>query len=240
MKNRIYIVVLVLVIAFLSSITSCNRVKVVSGNGKVISEVRSIEKFDAIEISGMFQVYLTQDSISSLSIVADENLMECISAEVKNNVLEIKSLCSIIKSKSLDIYISTPKITAIDISGATEVTSTRAINGDKLELNISGASYLNLTLNYFEVELESSGSSQLAFTGTVNNADFDISGSCEMNALELTADNMIIESSGSTNAMINVVSNLEVHISGSGNIEYIGNPSLKQEVSGSGKIINIK
>ena len=84
----------ILVTSLLSlSLFSCNfdmNFTGVKGNGNIQLENRTInQSFNAIKASQGLEVYITQGNEESIVIEADENLLELIKTEVKDNELRI-------------------------------------------------------------------------------------------------------------------------------------------------------
>ena len=52
--------------------------KNIKGNGKLITENRSLSDYDKIGVAGSFDVILVKGKEGAISITADENLMEYI------------------------------------------------------------------------------------------------------------------------------------------------------------------
>ena len=61
------------------------------GNGFLVTKERSIEHFDALKVSGSFNVEMTSSRKNQLSIYNDENLIEDIITEVKDGTLIIRT-----------------------------------------------------------------------------------------------------------------------------------------------------
>ncbi|HSG68712.1 MAG TPA: DUF2807 domain-containing protein, partial [Bacteroidales bacterium] len=59
------------------------------GNGKVVKQLRDVKGFNSLEVGGAFTVYLSQGDKESLTIEADENLLDLITTEVHGDRLEI-------------------------------------------------------------------------------------------------------------------------------------------------------
>ena len=63
----------------------------VRGNGNVQTEVRQAASFNKIEVSNGLDLFLTQGTEESISIQADENLLEVIKTEVNGGIL--RNIC---------------------------------------------------------------------------------------------------------------------------------------------------
>lgn len=209
------------------------------GNGKIIKETRTFENFNSIDISGAFQIHLKQDSITSIEIETDENLMKHIYSEINERTLIIENKVSIKGSKPIHIYISTPNYEEIDLSGAIDLSNSDTLKLETLKIDISGSSKIDLNVELKELLLECSGSGEINLAGKAANVKADLSGSSEINAFNFIADKFEFSSSGSSKANLNVVTNLIIESSGSTKLNYKGNPNVDQKTSGSSKIIKV-
>ena len=62
----------------------------IKGNGEVVSEDRTISaNFSEIKVSQGIEVYVTQGNSTELKVEADENIIDILRTEVKNNELKI-------------------------------------------------------------------------------------------------------------------------------------------------------
>jgi len=218
-------------------LTSCFNS--IDGNGKVVTEKRKTESFNAIDVAGAYEIILVQGKKEALEIVADENLLEYIDTKVKNNTLFISNKETIRNSKSLKLYITVVDLDNIDASGAVDISNKNILKSNNLEIDVSGAADINLVVDIKDFEINLSGASETTLKGSSANFDIDISGAGELNALELETKDAKIELSGAASASIFVTESLDVDISGAGSVKYKGDPILKQEVSGAGSIKKI-
>lgn len=86
-----------------------------NGNGRIIKEDRSIGAFSEIEVSGAYNIILKQDSISSVSVETDSNLLKLVITRIEGNKLIIENDENICSTKETNVYISTANIIAISV-----------------------------------------------------------------------------------------------------------------------------
>jgi len=224
----------------ITSLSSCiNGLNYEKGNGKIIKETRTFENFNSIDISGAFQIHLKQDSLSSVEIETDENLMKHIYSEINERTLIIENKVNIKGSKPIQIYIYTPNYEEIDLSGALDLSNLDTLKLKTLKLDISGSSKIDLNVELKDLFLECSGSGEINLTGKADNVKADLSGASEINAFNFIADKFEFSSSGSSKANLYVVTNLIIESSGSTKVNYKGNPNVDQKTSGSSKVIKV-
>ncbi len=216
--------------------SACMFVEGVDGNGNVQKQTREISRFDAIKISGAFEVFLTQGQGESLVIEADENLLPIIRTEVRGGTLIIKSEENIRNAKEMNVFISFQTLEDLDLSGAVEVESQNALNLDNLKIDGSGACEIMLDLTVKSMICEFSGASELELKGSAGTCVIDVSGAAEVDAYEFEVAEMEIEIGGAGDARVFVTQELEARVMGAGSIRYKGDPKIIFHESGSGSI----
>ncbi len=191
------------------------------GNKNVIKEERSVGSFTGIEVGGAFNVYLTQEDKSTLFIEADDNLMDQITTEVINNILEIGSK-NIRNATKLNIFISTPAIESLDISGAATIKSENTLQSETLSIDASGASRADLKLSVTELIIDASGASHVNLAGNAESQTIDASGAAEIDASQLQTKSTTAEASGAANVSVYATEKVDRETSGAGSIRVVG------------------
>jgi hypothetical protein len=214
----------------------CNYLGGVTGNGNVIKQVRSVTAFTGIDVSSAFKVYLTQGTTNSVTVEADENLLQYIETKVEGNTLVVRCTKPIYHADKRNVYITFVNLNSIEISGAVDLVTQGKITGTELELGCSGASDVEMELGYSRVKIDCSGASKLKLSGTSENVSIGFSGASELHAYDFIVDNMEMDISGAGEANVNVTKNLRADISGAGEVRYKGTPVIDEHVSGAGSI----
>lgn len=234
MKTKNNLSVLALVVVMI--IMSCNVVGE-RGSGNVVRQERNVSTFDALEVSGSFDVYLSQGSTQSVILEADDNLMDNIKTEVFGSTLKIETKKPIRNAKSLKVYITVATMKRIDVSGAVNIQTQTKFTQDALSLEISGATDAKLDLAVQKLEVNSSGGCDLKLSGYATNFAIDGSGAVDIKAYDMLSEVVSIEISGAGNAQVSVTKELKANISGAADVRYKGNPAkVWSDVSGAGSI----
>lgn len=239
-----------------------------NGNGAVQTEFRSLSGFTQIDNEMDAEIYVSQGAEYEIKVVAQQNLQEEIMTVLKGDELQIYSKHCINKHEPIQIYITLPVITKIDISGSGFATTTGNISSNALSLVVSGSGYFQVQDSIFtdNIDLTVSGSGKIDYVGESRTANAVISGSGNItmsgrgyasdtglqSMLDLTvsgsgsimAFNYPVEVchftiSGSGLGQVNVSTLLQGTISGSGNLQYMGNPQLDVTVGGSGSVVHV-
>lgn len=242
---------------FVLIFSSCDKsVFPVKGNGDVTTETRTFTNFDAVANEGQFDVYIIQDDESSVKIEAESNLIGRIRTRMNGSTLEIDSKDNLKPSRPMKLFIHTPYVNGISLSGSgiidlgTIVTDELSVSlsgsgeiygnveAANIGLNISGSGTADLAVHCDFIETFVSGSGDLFFEGSGSTARFNISGSGSVKAYNFPLIKCYTKISGSGSMYVNVEDYLEVNISGSGSVYYIGYPDIYTNITGSGELIS--
>lgn len=199
-----------------------------SGSGEVIKQTREVGSFTGIKVGGAFNVEITPSEKISLTVESDDNLMDHIITEVEGNVLEIKSKGNIKNPSELNIYISLPNLTSLDVSGAANVytVSGTTLSASKFEMEASGASNVNVNLNAGDVSVEISGAADVVLTGVATSLEAEVSGAGSLKAERLDTPKSVVNASGAGDIKIAGTGVVSATTSGAGSIKYQNNPTI--------------
>lgn len=204
------------------------------------AQVRSVDKFTAIAISGPFEIVLTQSTEQVVVVSAsDPSVRDNITTEVKGNTLYIGYKKSSIRmGRQLKAYVSVTELDRIELSGSTVLKMEGMLKVNRLLAKVSGSSDFLGGIQANELMLESSGSCDFKLLGLTNKLSILVSGSSDVKAFALQSNYCDITSSGNGNLEVTVNKELSITASGAGNIFYQGEGLLKkQNVSG---IVTVK
>lgn len=217
--------------------SSCQKIK---GEGPTISEFRSVKNFSRIRSAMSADVYVRQDSIYSVEVRAQKNIIDVLNTTVSGNELKIDFDYNkrIGNHDRIEVYISCPNIESISLSGSGNMTMTNKCSSSNIDLSVSGSGYIRLPeINTNSLNTKISGSGAIdVLGGWATVISTQITGSGDIDLAGLAADYADVKVSGSGNTKINVSERLDIRISGSGDVYYRGNPELHTSISGSGKV----
>jgi hypothetical protein len=189
----------------------------VKGSGKMATDMRPVNGFDAVDVGGVFQVEITAQKDFEVEVEADDNLLPFISTEVVNGTLKIETEKRLKTSNPIRIRISAPNIANLEVSGAANVTAN--------------------DLSSDELSVDSSGASKVKLTGTLAKLTMDVSGATKIDAEDLKAVDATVEASGASSVFVNVTGDLISHASGASKILYTGTPaSVDSHTSGASRV----
>jgi hypothetical protein len=234
-------------LAGISLLLACNLNgqwgKRVKGNGNEVTIERSVGSYDAVALSGWFDVDLVSGSEGNLTLSGEENLLEHVVTEVKNGKLQIRTekgyqlKPSSWKTGGIRITVPVESIEEITLSGSGDIVGKTPMKASRFHAGMSGSGDITLEVMAEDLEATLSGSGDIELSGTADRFEVRVSGSGDVKAFELEADEVEATVSGSADLRVTANEVLYARVSGSGDIYYRGNPSkVDSKTSGSGDI----
>jgi hypothetical protein len=222
-------------LAAMTLISSCyfespNRI---SGNGNVVSEIRDLDNFTSISISGGLEGFITMGENFSVEVIADENLQEIIKTEVRGTRLVIKASRNIRRADSKEIHISLPEISGLNVSAAARLQSENLIDVDELHADVSSAGRLTLIINSNLLDMNISSAGDATLEGRTENLKATVSSAGDLDASDLEAVKAKVNVSSAGKASLMVSGELDANASSAGSISYKGNPIEKSTITSS-------
>ncbi|MGV3459338.1 MAG: head GIN domain-containing protein [Flavobacterium sp.] len=212
------------------SVTAQKQNSVTLGNGHLERKSRTIESFTKLKVSGPFNINLIEGEEAKVTIDAEGNLQELVTAEIENGTLTIApaegKLFRASKGNKITIKVYYTKLSEIAMLGSGNLRSSKPLNED-VKISIEGSGNAELSLECKNVQANISGSGNLTLAGTAENLKCKVSGSGDVKAERLDAQNVTAVVSGSGNAQVKSRKAFDGTISGSGNIAFSGEPAQK-------------
>jgi hypothetical protein len=222
-------------------VTSCEPF-CTEGNGIIKSEQRLVAEFTGVENSTSFDVDITADTVFSVEVTADENILPLINTSVRGNTLVIETnYNNCINNATVNIDIHMPVLEYLELNGSGNVDAYNFFSSD-MEVRNSGSGNIDMVdisvINTIELKL--SGSGKISVTGKAREGDYSLSGSGDIKARDILVDDCYVNNSGSGDIECFAYLLLDATVSGSGDILYFGNPEqVVPHDSGSGDIRHI-
>lgn len=249
MNKRIILIAAITGIMLLLVSCSCylpfqlSSFRVERGSGNVIEETREVSGFSKISLSGAGELRIIQGDQESLTIKAEDNLMEMIKTEVKDDTLELSIdqdwFVSVMPSKTIIFTVYVKDLNGIEISGAGKVESD-AIQTDQLDIVSSGFGDITIDqLTAQTLKLNISGGGNCDLSGEVATQDISIDGAGKFSAEDLKSKEIEIQISGAGDATVWATDTLRVNISGVGHVGYYGDPEIHQSISGAATVMQL-
>lgn len=224
----------------------------------VVVQERDVSGFTGIVLAGTGDLYITQSDSESMTITAEQKVLDVITTEVKGGVLHIgrergsrvrtreeirfdvslRVLERLGMSGSGDAFaerLESDKLT-VTISGSSDVALGEVL-ADELRVTISGSGELELDqLDASHVDASITGSGEIEIGGQTDTQDVSVAGSGDHKAMQLQSRSANATVVGSGGVEIWADESLDVTVTGSGDVVYKGSPEVSLQVTGSGSV----
>ncbi len=253
-KAPAFIVTLLVTASLLMIFTGCRGVtQTIIGSGNLMTQEMDFADFTKIEISHVFQANIIKSDSFYVAITADDNLLDYVVVRKSGNTLRIylKAGYAYI-STTKKVEITMPKIDKLSLSGASQGQVTGFRSSDPLELEVSGASYLNINElqagdTRFEISGAShisgdieilegissvSGASSISLVGFASDISIEVSGASQAYLANFPVSNATVKISEASAVIVNASSSIDGNVSGASSLIYLDDPALTIEMSG--------
>lgn len=203
------------------------------------AEVRTVTGYNAIEVSGAIDLYISQGNEEGVAISASsDEIKQRIKTEVKGTTLHIYFDARGLNWKAwgnhkMKAYVTFKTLNRLEASGACNIRITEMIRQTELILELSGASDFSGEIAVSKLRLDASGASNAKISGSATDAVLNASGACNIKAYDLKTDMCKADGSGASNIRISVEKELNAQASGGSTIYFRGN-GLIRDISTSG------
>jgi len=217
---------------------SCKKLE---GEGPVITETRNLSAFDALDLRIGGHLRFEKDSNFSISIRAQENVLDIIQTYISNKklVVKFKDGIRVRGHETPEIVVKAPSLSGIELSGSGRITVQTPLVSPRIDLELSGSGDLfvsEVQTALLDARISGSGNIKVT-TGKATEERLRIDGSGNIDLRDVQAIDCRTISNGSGEMRIWCSNTLQVAISGSGTVYYKGQPQISSQISGSGKVL---
>ncbi|WDF77688.1 DUF2807 domain-containing protein [Mucilaginibacter sp. KACC 22773] len=208
------------------------RAQAIKGNGQKQQKIYFVSNYSSIEIYTPVNVYLTNDT-GAVAIEADSNIVRHIQVKAVKGTLVIKNDPGTwFNPKTFfKILIPAKKIRNIKNIGSADINTINAtLTGPSVQIVNIGSGKIKVAIDCNDLKVKGRDAADFELSGKTQHAMFDLSGSGDVRAQELSTNTAELSLNGSCDAWVNCLVRLNVHIplSSSSTVYYKGNPQIKK------------
>ena len=206
------------------------------GNGQVVEESRKVtEEFTEIHASEGLDVFVTQGANFSINIEADENIIDLIGTDVRDGRLKVHAIENIGRATK-NIYVTLPDVRSLSTSSGADLIAQNTISADKIELDASSGSDLEVEVDAREVIADTSSGADIKVSGRTEVLYADASSGSDIKARGLVAKRCTADASSGADISVNVSESLVADASSGADISYTGDATVQKKKSVSGSV----
>ena len=206
------------------------------GNGIIAEDQREVtEEFTVVSASEGLDVYVIQAKDFKITVEADENIIDLIGTDIRDGKLKIHAIENIGRATK-KIYVSLPDISGLESSSGADLVGKTVIESDKISLNASSGSDLQVEISADEVNANSSSGADIKVSGEANMLYANASSGSDIKARDFIVQSCNADASSGADISVNVSENLIADASSGGDISYTGDATVQMKKSVSGSV----
>ncbi|UCH42583.1 MAG: DUF2807 domain-containing protein [Dehalococcoidales bacterium] len=228
--------------------------------GSVVTRNIDLSDFTNIEIDSNCRIEIVYSDTYRVTLTTGEKLFEHIDVIKSGNTLRVslKPCLFRFRPRTMEVHIEMPTINKLRLAAAARGIVHGFCSQESFDVNLSGASRLDIDVEAGNSRLEISGASRLTGNMKVNDAEFTLSGASRvelqgsaktvvlnawgashLNLADFVIDDTNIHLEGASQATINTRGNLDIDLSGASGLSYTGNPRLRDiKISGAPTMVH--
>jgi hypothetical protein len=260
MKRIVLISTLALMVILTVFAGGCIRKDISEETGDTVTRDFDITGFTRINVGYAFTAEISRSDNYTISVLINEKTAERLKVVKNGDTLEIG-----LKEPAWNFWgirnrpqvtITLPTLRGLDLSGASEGKVTGFISNNDFNLDVSGASSLDIEMETGSINADISGASNVngylkagssnmgisgasdvKLKGSGGDTRLDVSGASTADLEDYAITDADVELSGASTGRLEVSGKLDADISGASSLEYAGNPSLGRiDISGASSI----
>jgi len=151
--------------------------------------------------------------------------------------IDMKENFNLKPTGAIKVFVSGSGFRKFSASGACDLyTQNLVSNTESISIDLSGSCDAEMELNAPRVKAGLSGSGSIKLRGQTKDLELDGTGSTSLKCVDMMAENVNVDITGSGRAEVFASLKLDVEVAGSGSVKYKGSPSINQHVTGSGSV----
>lgn len=193
---------------------SISQAHEVEDNGPKVERSFDLTGFDAIDISGVYDVEIKVGDDYAIHLKGPEREMEYARVEVNGGRLELgqREKRRWGNRKGIDAYVTVPSLRALNVTGVSDV-DVQGVQTARFDLDVSGVADIEIT-------------------GNCETLNADITGVTDIDASDFTCEHGDIDMSGVGDLSVHTSLSVDADVSGVGDVVVYGRPeSVEKSVS---------
>lgn len=231
----------------------------IKGSGKLVTKEQAIDSFSGLRVSRAIQANLVEGTSGTLTIEADDNLIDYVVARVEKGVLLLTIDSNIHSLSSCHVTITVPtdgalhKINAssaakvrcepqivyneVDLSASSAASIEATVKAETCEIDLSSSASMTLEVRCNDCSIEGSSAAELTATIASRNCEIDLSSAAvaTLKGASLKAEAECTSAAG-LNATHFAVKRYDVDVSSAGNAQICCIEELTADASSGGSI----
>lgn len=198
-----------------------------------------VSGFNKLSMGSAFKIDVKQGGSYSVTATGRAEDLDDMESAVKGGTLHLgyKNKGWNRNRKTVEISIVMPALEAVEFSGASKANVARFSNVKNMDIEVSGASQVTMSVASPKVAVEVSGASSLTLNGEGDVLTGEVSGASSLKGRDFSAKTVNIDASGASSAAIVASNTVNAEASGASSIRYSGGAKdIRSNTSGASSV----
>ena len=202
----------------------------IEGSGKLVTREVTIQSFDELTASGVFNIKLKQGSKEEVKIEADDNLQDFFIVTNEGSKLKIgmKKDVNFNSKNKMNVYITFKNLRSINLKIVGKLNSEGSLSFSDLKVDNKSVGSVDMSLTAASLAIENKGVGSIKLSGKADNAVIKNNSVGSLKAGDLMVQTMDIENEGVGSAEVNAAKELKVKDSFLGKVRNVGSAPVKR------------
>jgi hypothetical protein len=211
----------------------------IKGSGNLVSEEIEVPYYHSISMNTAGLVNITQGTEQNVKVTVDENIMEYLLIQVRDDELIIEVVHDVsLSDYELTIDVSMTDLVALVTNSAGSIRGLNTFEEDQITLMVNSAGSIFLDLKASQLNSICNSAGNLFLSGQVTDHNVMLSSAGNLFAFELITEKTIIILNSAGNAQVFASKLLDVTINSVGSVHYKGDPELIQRINSIGRVFS--
>lgn len=198
------------------------------------SEVRSVGSFSGIKSAEAVDVYLKKGDKESVKVEVTGSSLSDVITEISGSYLKIHMASGNYRKVDAKVYVTYVNLDKIAASSASNVFSEGPIKTSSIEISVSSAASVEVSLDATEVTADVSSAGDIVLEGKTSVLAAEASSAGDIDAYRLESESVRARANSAGSVKVTATKSLDARASSGGDVRYRGNPMKTNTDSSSG------
>lgn len=217
------------------TVTACSA----QNKGPQTTRTLKVADFTKLSMGSAFKINVDQGSSFRVTVSGREDDLEDLEYSVSRGTLKLgyKNTKWNRNREGVRVEVTMPALDGVDFSGATTAKVQGFRGGRGMDIDVSGASKVEMDFSADKVTVDLSGASRLTLMGKAERLEGEMSGASTFDGKDFPVKEANLEASGASSASVVASNALQADASGASRIRYSGSVSqVRSSTSGASSI----
>lgn len=207
--------------------------------GPQATRTLKVSDFTKLSMGSAFKINVEQGSSFRVTVSGREDDLDELEYNVSRGTLQLgyKNSSWSKNRESVQVEVTMPALDGVDFSGASHAKVKGFQGGRGMDIDVSGASKVEMDFSADKVMVDLSGASRLVLMGKAETLEGEMSGASTFDGKDFPVKEANLEASGASSASVVASSALQADASGASRIRYSGSArQVRSSTSGASSI----